>query len=43
MNHSGAIVTCTRHDYLYAKGTCANIRYFMKDILLCLLVDENSS
>jgi hypothetical protein len=39
MENFGIIVTCSKHDYLYAKGTCASIRHFMKDIPLCLLVD----
>ncbi|HIK29527.1 MAG: hypothetical protein N3E45_11005 [Oscillatoriaceae bacterium SKW80] len=39
----GIIVTCCESDYLFAKGCCASIRYFLGDIPICLLIDGNFS
>lgn len=39
MDTFGVIVICTKRDYLFAKGCCASVRYFMGDVPLCLLVD----
>jgi hypothetical protein len=38
MQEFGVIVICTKRDYLFAKGCCASIRYFMGDVPICLLV-----
>jgi hypothetical protein len=38
MEAFGVIVICTKRDYLFAKGCCASIRYFMGDVPICLLV-----
>ena len=35
----GVVVTCCVGDYMFAKGCCASIRYFMGDVPLCLLID----
>ncbi len=40
-NEFGAIVCAAPGDYLFAKGTCASIRYFMPDLPIALLVDGN--
>jgi hypothetical protein len=39
----GIIVTCTKVDFLFAKGCCASIRYFMGDVPICLLLDGDFS
>jgi len=39
MEGFGIIVVCTKKDYLFAKGCCASIRYFMGNVPICLLVD----
>ena len=39
MKSFGVIVICTRRDYLFAKGCCASVRYFMGDTPICLLID----
>jgi hypothetical protein len=39
MNDFGVIVTCCSGDYMFAKGCCASIRYFMGNVPLCLLID----
>jgi hypothetical protein len=39
----GVIVTCNKADFLFAKGCCASIRYFMGDVPICLLVDGDFS
>lgn len=39
MDDFGVIVTCSTKDYLFAKGCCASIRYFMPRTPLCLLID----
>lgn len=41
MQDFGIIVTCTKTDFLFAKGCCASIRYFMGNVPICLLVDGN--
>ncbi len=43
MEDFGIIVTCCASDYLFAKGCCASIRYFLGDIPICLLIDGNFS
>jgi len=35
----GIIVACCDHDYIFAKGCCASIRYFLGDVPICLIVD----
>lgn len=40
MKDFGVIVTCHKADYLLTKGCCASIRYFMGDVPLCLIIDE---
>lgn len=39
MKDFGVIVTCSKSDYLFAKGCCASVKYFMGDVPICLLVD----
>lgn len=39
----GIIIACCAQDYLFAKGCCASIRYFLGDIPICLLVDGSFS
>lgn len=33
------IITCCESDYLFAKGTCASVKYFMPGVPICFLVD----
>jgi len=35
----GVIITCSKNDYIFAKGCCASVRHFMGDVPICLLVD----
>jgi hypothetical protein len=35
----GVVVCASSRDYLFAKGTCASIRYFMPDVPIALLLD----
>ncbi|GEO03217.1 hypothetical protein AAE02nite_08810 [Adhaeribacter aerolatus] len=35
----GVIVTCSKSDFLFAKGCCASIRYYLGNTPICLLVD----
>ncbi len=37
----GVVVCTSPNDYLFAKGTCASIHYFMPDVSIALLVDGN--
>ena len=39
LNNFGIIVVTTKDDFIYAKGCCASVKYFMPDVPLCLLVD----
>lgn len=39
----GIIIACCRHDYIFVKGLCASIRYFMEDVPITLLVDGDFS
>lgn len=39
----GVIVTCCSGDYMFAKGCCASLRYFMGDIPICVLADGQFS
>jgi hypothetical protein len=39
MEDFGIIVACCASDYLFAKGCCASIRYFLGDVPLALLID----
>lgn len=43
MEDFGIIVICCDQDYLFAKGVCASIRYFLGDVPIALLVDGNFS
>ena len=43
MEDFGIIVICCDQDYLFAKGVCASIRYFLGDVPICLLVDGTFS
>jgi hypothetical protein len=38
-NNFGVIITCSKNDYIFAKGCCASVRHFMGDVPICLLVD----
>lgn len=39
----GIIIACCDHDYLFAKGCCASIRYFLGDVPICLIIDGTFS
>lgn len=39
LNNFGIIVISAHEDYIFAKGCCASVKYFMPDVPLCLLVD----
>src|SRR5216117_3473188 len=39
----GVVITVTRHDLHWAKGTCASVRYFMPDVPIWLLLDGPGS
>ncbi|MBW4648740.1 MAG: hypothetical protein KME06_08565 [Kastovskya adunca ATA6-11-RM4] len=43
MEDFGIIVACCYQDYLFAKGCCASIRYFLGDVPICLIVDGTFS
>jgi len=35
----GVIILCNKNDFIFAKGCCASVKYFMPDVPLCLLID----
>lgn len=39
MQDFGIIITCSKHDFLFAKGCLMSVKYFMPDTPVCLLVD----
>ena len=39
----GIIIACCARDYIFAKGCCASIRYFMGDVPIALIVDGDFS
>ena len=39
----GIIIACCDQDYIFAKGCCASIRYFLGDVPICLIVDGTFS
>lgn len=43
MEDFGIIVACCYQDYLFAKGCCASIRYFLGDVPICLIIDGSFS
>lgn len=43
MEDFGIIIACCDQDYLFAKGCCASIRYFLGDVPICLLIDGSFS
>jgi hypothetical protein len=43
MEDFGIIIACCDQDYLFAKGCCASIRYFLGDVPICLLIDGTFS
>jgi hypothetical protein len=43
MDDFGIIIACCDQDYLFAKGCCASIRYFLGDVPICLLIDGSFS
>jgi hypothetical protein len=43
MEDFGIIIACCDQDYLFAKGCCASIRYFLPDVPICLLIDGTFS
>ncbi|MGE5657040.1 MAG: hypothetical protein ACM37W_10520 [Actinomycetota bacterium] len=43
MEDFGIIIACCDQDYLFAKGCCASIRYFLGDVPICLLIDGRFS
>src|SRR5687768_16946542 len=43
MKDFGVVVVCSKNDYLFTKGCCASIRYFMGDVPICLVVDGDFS
>lgn len=43
MEDFGIIIACCYQDYLFAKGCCASIRYFLGDVPIALIVDGGFS
>ena len=43
MEDFGVIIACCDQDYLFTKGCCASIRYFLGDVPICLLIDGTFS
>lgn len=43
MDNFGIILACYQRDYIFAKGCCASIRYFLGDVPICLIVDGDFS
>lgn len=39
MDDFGIIIACCPQDYLFTKGCCESIRYFLGDVPICLIVD----
>lgn len=39
----GIVIACCDQDYIFAKGCCASIRYFLGDVPICLIVDGTFS
>lgn len=39
----GVIITCTKDDFIFAKGCCASVKYFMPDVPICILMDGDFS
>ena len=43
MNSFGIVICCCKWDIHYAKACLASIRYFLRDVPVCLLVDGPAS
>lgn len=39
----GIVISCSDQSYLFVKGCCASIRYFLGDVPICVLIDGDHS
>jgi hypothetical protein len=39
----GIVIACSDQSYLFVKGCCASIRYFLGDVPICVLIDGDFS
>jgi hypothetical protein len=39
MSDFGIVISCSAQSYLFVKGCCASIRYFLGDVPICVLID----